>query len=80
MTKVHVETYGCTRNRADAEMMEELLVRAGYELVESPESADYVVVNTCAVKDPTERHMSRRIRELIDAGKRVIATGCLPPR
>ncbi|ASI99454.1 tRNA (N(6)-L-threonylcarbamoyladenosine(37)-C(2))-methylthiotransferase [Thermococcus celer] len=78
MTKVHVETYGCTRNRADAEMMEELLVRAGYELVESPESADYVVVNTCAVKDPTERHMSRRIRELIDAGKRVIATGCLP--
>lgn len=76
--KVHVETYGCTRNKADAEIMEALLVRAGYELAETPESAKYVVVNTCAVKDPTEKHMAGRIRELVEAGKRVIVTGCLP--
>ncbi|WP_297435942.1 tRNA (N(6)-L-threonylcarbamoyladenosine(37)-C(2))-methylthiotransferase [Thermococcus sp.] len=78
MVRVHVESYGCTRNRADGEMMEALLVSAGYELAETPEGADYVVVNTCAVKDPTEKHMARRITELIDAGKRVIVTGCLP--
>ena len=78
MVRVHVETYGCTRNRADAEMMEALLVSAGYGLVETPESADYVVVNTCAVKDPTEKHMKERIKELLDSGKRVIVTGCLP--
>ena len=57
--------------------MEALLVRAGCELTETPEGADYVVVNTCAVKDPTEKHMARRIAELLDAGKRVIVTGCL---
>ena len=78
MVRVHVETYGCTRNRADAEMMEALLVSAGYELAETPDEADYVVVNTCAVKDPTEKHMRGRIKELLDAGKRVIVTGCLP--
>ncbi|NJE01908.1 tRNA (N(6)-L-threonylcarbamoyladenosine(37)-C(2))-methylthiotransferase [Thermococcus sp. JdF3] len=78
MVRVHVETYGCTRNRADAEMMEGLLVSAGYELVETPETADYVVVNTCAVKDPTEKHMRERIEELLDSGKGVIVTGCLP--
>ncbi|WP_456365452.1 tRNA (N(6)-L-threonylcarbamoyladenosine(37)-C(2))-methylthiotransferase [Thermococcus sp.] len=77
MVRVYVESYGCTRNRADGEIMEAILVRAGYELVDGPEEADYVVVNTCAVKDPTERKMARRIRELIDSGKRVIATGCL---
>ncbi|NJE43181.1 tRNA (N(6)-L-threonylcarbamoyladenosine(37)-C(2))-methylthiotransferase [Thermococcus sp. GR6] len=77
MIKVHVETYGCTRNKADAEIMEAILLRAGYELVETPESADYVVVNTCAVKDPTEKHMRERIKELLDSGKRVIVTGCL---
>ncbi|QDA30360.1 tRNA (N(6)-L-threonylcarbamoyladenosine(37)-C(2))-methylthiotransferase [Thermococcus indicus] len=77
MVRVHVETYGCTRNRADAEMMEALLVSAGYELVETPENADYVIVNTCAVKDPTEKHMRERIKELLDSGKKVIATGCL---
>ncbi|NJE04152.1 tRNA (N(6)-L-threonylcarbamoyladenosine(37)-C(2))-methylthiotransferase [Thermococcus sp. MV11] len=77
MVRVHVETYGCTRNRADAEIMEAILLRAGYELAESPESADYVVVNTCAVKDPTEKHMRERIKELLDSGKKVIVTGCL---
>ncbi len=77
MVRVHVESYGCTRNKADGEMMEAILVRAGYELAETPESADYVVVNTCAVKDPTEKHMGERVKELLDSGKRVIVTGCL---
>lgn len=77
MVRVHVESYGCTRNKADGEIMEAILVRAGYELAETPESADYVVVNTCAVKDPTEKHMRERIKELLDSGKRVIVTGCL---
>ncbi|AMQ18614.1 tRNA (N(6)-L-threonylcarbamoyladenosine(37)-C(2))-methylthiotransferase [Thermococcus peptonophilus] len=77
MVSVYVESYGCTRNKADGEIMEAILLRAGYELAESPESADYIVVNTCAVKDPTEHKMARRIRELLDSGKKVIATGCL---
>ncbi len=77
MVRVHVESYGCTRNKADGEIMEAILLRAGYELAETPESADYVVVNTCAVKDPTELKMAKRIRELLDSGKKVIATGCL---
>ncbi|MCO6040770.1 tRNA (N(6)-L-threonylcarbamoyladenosine(37)-C(2))-methylthiotransferase [Thermococcus alcaliphilus] len=75
--RVHIETYGCTRNKADAEIMEALLLKAGYEIADL-DSAEYVVVNTCAVKDPTEKHMSKRIKELIDSGKKVIVTGCLP--
>jgi len=77
MVRVHVESYGCSRNKADGEIMEALLLKAGHELVETPENADYVVVNTCAVKDPTELKMAKRIRELLDSGKKVIATGCL---
>ncbi|AHL23506.1 tRNA (N(6)-L-threonylcarbamoyladenosine(37)-C(2))-methylthiotransferase [Thermococcus nautili] len=77
MVKVHVESYGCSRNKADGEIMEALLLKAGHELVETPEQADYIIVNTCAVKDPTELKMAKRIRELLDSGKRVIVTGCL---
>ncbi len=77
MIRVHVESYGCTRNKADGEIMEAILVRSGYELAETPESADYVVVNTCAVKDPTEKHMKDRIKQLLDSEKKVIVTGCL---
>ncbi|NPA48234.1 MAG: tRNA (N(6)-L-threonylcarbamoyladenosine(37)-C(2))-methylthiotransferase [Thermococci archaeon] len=77
MARVHVESYGCPRNRVDGEIMEALLVSAGHDVTERWEEAEYVVVNTCAVKDPTERKMIRRIRELLDSGKRVIVTGCL---
>ena len=77
MVRVHVESYGCPKNRVDGEIMEALLVSAGYDITERWEEAEYVVVNTCAVKDPTERKMVRRIRELLDSGKRVIVTGCL---
>jgi len=67
MVKVHVESYGCSRNKADGEMMEALLLKSGYGLAETPEKADYVVVNTCAVKDPTELKMAKRIKELLDS-------------
>lgn len=77
MMRIHIETYGCTRNKADAEIMEAILIRAGYEISEL-DSADYVIVNTCAVKDPTEKHMRIRIKELLNSGKKVIVTGCLP--
>jgi len=77
MVRVYVESYGCSRNRADGEIMEAMLLKAGHELVEAPEKADYVVVNTCAVKDPTELKMAKRIKELLDSGKKVIAAGCL---
>lgn len=75
--RVYIETYGCARNRADAEIMEALLVNAGFKL-SNLDSADYVIINTCAVKDPTETHMHRRIKELLDDGKKVIVAGCLP--
>ncbi|AEH24516.1 tRNA (N(6)-L-threonylcarbamoyladenosine(37)-C(2))-methylthiotransferase [Pyrococcus yayanosii] len=78
MAKVHIENYGCARNRADGEFMAGILMLAGHEIVDTIEEAEYVVVNTCAVKDPTEVKMARRIRELLDAGKKVIVTGCLP--
>ncbi len=77
MVRVYVESYGCPRNKADGEIMEAFLRMAGYSVVDSWEEADYVIVNTCAVKDPTERRMVRRIRELLDKGKKVIAAGCL---
>ncbi|MFA4661422.1 tRNA (N(6)-L-threonylcarbamoyladenosine(37)-C(2))-methylthiotransferase [Pyrococcus kukulkanii] len=78
MVKVYIENYGCARNKADGEMMAALLYLAGHELVDTPEEAEIAVVNSCAVKDPTERKISRRIKELLDSGKKVIVTGCLP--
>ena len=73
--KVAIETYGCTMNQADSDIMRGLISRE-FEL-SSPEDADVVVINSCGVIDYTERKIIRRIRELRKKGKRVVLAGCL---
>ncbi len=76
---VYCETYGCTANRGDAELMLGQLTTAGHEVVTDPAKADAIILNTCAVKGTTYRKMLRRLKELWDLnGKRVVVAGCLP--
>jgi len=77
--RVYCETYGCTANRGDAELMLGQLTAAGHEVVTDPAKADAIILNTCAVKGTTYRKMLRRLRELQNSdGKRVVVAGCLP--
>jgi len=76
--KVYYESYGCTANRGDLEIMLGLLAASGHEPISSQESADVLLINTCAVKGATYRKMLRRIGELKKTGKGVLVTGCLP--
>lgn len=77
--RVYCETYGCTMNRSDAELMLGQLTAAGHEVVTDPAKADAIILNTCAVKGTTYRRMLRRLRELRNSdGKRVVVAGCLP--
>jgi threonylcarbamoyladenosine tRNA methylthiotransferase CDKAL1 len=75
--KAHVESYGCAANKAYGTSIEEILGAGGFQLSESSEAADLVIVNTCTVKGQTEARMVERIRELSRAGKRVVITGCM---
>lgn len=75
--RVYCETYGCTSNRVDAEIIRGLLTDHGHELVDSLAEADIAVVNTCAVKGTTYRRMLRRLAELRRI-KPLIVAGCLP--
>jgi tRNA-2-methylthio-N6-dimethylallyladenosine synthase len=62
--RVYIETYGCQMNVADTELMFGVLGRAGYERTESPEEADVMLVNTCAVRDNAEQRVVGRVGEL----------------
>lgn len=75
--KLYFETYGCTSNRADTEIMEGL-VEDSHEIVGRPEDCDVAVINSCGVIDGTTRKVMRRVREMKGAGKRVVLAGCLP--
>ena len=50
-----VVTYGCQQNEADGERIAGMAREMGYEIVYSPEDADLIVVNTCAVRDHAEK-------------------------
>jgi len=79
MAKVVIETYGCTLNQADSRIMGHILKENGYEVEygKYEGNADYLIVNTCTVKSPTENKIIYRLRKLKGLGKKLIVAGCL---
>lgn len=73
--KIAIETYGCTMNQSDSDIMRAFLSEH-FEL-SNVEDAEVVVINSCGVIEFTERKIIRRIRELKSAGKKVVLAGCL---
>ncbi len=73
---VYAESYGCTSNRHDLEIMLGILEQSGYRIVTDPSKADVIIINTCAVKEPTQKRMLHRIASI--RGKPLIISGCLP--
>jgi tRNA-2-methylthio-N6-dimethylallyladenosine synthase len=63
MKRVFLETYGCQMNVADSEVMAGVLERAGLELVPSPDDADAVILNTCAIREHAEQRVLGRLGE-----------------
>ncbi len=64
MKSIYIETYGCQMNVADTELMFGVLAREGYTPTASPEGADVILVNTCAVRDNAEQRVVGRVGEL----------------
>ncbi|MFQ5538122.1 MAG: tRNA (N6-isopentenyl adenosine(37)-C2)-methylthiotransferase MiaB [Gemmatimonadota bacterium] len=81
----YVETYGCQMNISDGELMEGILAERGYDIVASPDDADVVLVNTCAVREHAEQRVLGRVAQL-SALKRenpdlvLGVTGCMAQR
>jgi ribosomal protein S12 methylthiotransferase len=84
-TKVAIVTLGCGRNEVDSANAAGLLAASGYEVVDDPERADAVVVNTCAFIEAARRES---VETVLDASvlkehgraKAVVVMGCLAER
>jgi tRNA-2-methylthio-N6-dimethylallyladenosine synthase len=82
MKRVFLETYGCQMNVADSEVMAGVLERAGMELVQRPDDADAVILNTCAIREHAEQRVLGRLGEfahlkLKNPGLIVGVAGCM---
>lgn len=52
--KCFIRTFGCQQNEADSEQLRGMAAEMGYSRTDTPEDADLILVNTCAVREHAE--------------------------
>lgn len=78
MKKAALHNLGCKVNAYETEAMQELLEKAGYEIVPFKEGADIYIINTCTVTNMADR----KSRQMLHRAKKmnpdaiVVAAGC----
>ncbi|MCC3371801.1 30S ribosomal protein S12 methylthiotransferase RimO [Cohnella sp. REN36] len=83
--KVSVVTLGCEKNLVDSEIMSGLIHQRGFSLVDKPEDATVVIVNTCGFIDAAKEESVNTILSLAELKetarlKALIVSGCLTQR
>ena len=78
----HVVTYGCQMNAHDSEKLAGMLREMGMEEAPDREQADFVIFNTCCVRDNAERRALGNVTWLKEVRKRnprlmIAVCGCM---
>jgi len=80
LKKVFVLTLGCPKNEVDSLIMKRHLELCGFSVVDEPDDADVVVVNTCGFIEDAKRESIDAVISAVDSGKEVVVAGCLYQR
>jgi ribosomal protein S12 methylthiotransferase len=85
LTTVALVTLGCARNEVDSEELAGRLEAGGFRLVDDPEDAETVVVNTCGFVEAAKKDSVDTLLEASDlktegSARAVVAVGCLAER
>jgi tRNA-2-methylthio-N6-dimethylallyladenosine synthase len=65
--KFHVETFGCQMNVNDSEKVAGLLLAEGHERAADADDADFVFINTCAVREKASEKLFHAVGRLSKA-------------
>ena len=77
--KYYIETYGCQMNEHDSEKIAGMLVKCGYTKADSKQDADFILFNTCCVREHAELRTFGNvgfIKELKQLNPRLILGVC----
>jgi len=85
MERVYLVSLGCPKNRVDSEVMVGKLQEGPWEMVEQPDDADVIVVNTCSFIQPATEESIETVLEMAkfkEDGrcKKLVVTGCMVQR
>ena len=83
--KVFIETYGCQMNLADTEVAMSILSGDGFQITDSAEDADLILLNTCSIRENAETRIYGRLGEFKRMKRerpdlRVGVMGCMAER
>ena len=83
--KIHFVSLGCVKNRVDTEVMLGVAGRDGWRVVDEPDEAEVIVVNTCGFIGEAKKESIDTIFELaeyksVGACKKLVVAGCLSQR
>ncbi|MBW2999502.1 threonylcarbamoyladenosine tRNA methylthiotransferase, partial [Candidatus Woesearchaeota archaeon] len=77
MAKIFIQTFGCSLNQSDSEVMAGLLEEHGFEIVDNLKDSDLVIINTCTVKNSAEAKAFAAIRNAEKNKKKIVIAGCV---
>ena len=84
--KLFIKTYGCQMNVYDSQRMVDVLSPIGYEVIDTPDNADMVILNTCHIREKAAEKVYSDLGRLkpkiekkaADGGRMLIAVaGCV---
>jgi len=84
--KLFIESYGCSMNFSDSEIVASILNKEGFNTTQNLEEADLVLVNTCSIRDKAEQTVRKRLQKYnaikrdINPKMKVGVLGCMAER
>ncbi len=85
MKKIHVTTLGCSKNTVDSEVLMGQLEANDFQIINDPQDADVLIINTCGFIQDAKEESIQTIFEALklkerDPAKKVYVAGCLTQR
>lgn len=78
----YVRTYGCQQNVSDSEKIKGMLSQSGFDFTDTPDDADFILFNTCAVREHAEDRVFGNVGALKNLKRRhpqilIALCGCM---
>ncbi|TKZ35433.1 30S ribosomal protein S12 methylthiotransferase RimO [Brachyspira catarrhinii] len=85
MHNIYLQNLGCEKNTVDGEHILSIVKNKGYNIIDNPEEADIIIINTCAFiedskKESIDSIFDHSIYKKYGKCKRLIVSGCMSER
>ena len=82
MIKFFIDQHGCAKNQVDGEIIASKLIDDGFEMVDSFDAADFIIINTCGFIESAKKESLDAVYNIRASypKKKIVLAGCLAER